>query len=964
MKLRRVHTRARFCNRRPLLGAALLVALAAPGCDDDGSKSHHEATVDAGADAEPRVDLAVVDAVPPDGDLEDAGDLPDAGPVDCVAVEGTLGPAGGTLTVVDGPTSGSSITLPPGALAAETRIRIECADGVVDAAHLALGRTVRIRAEVPTPLLRAARITVTFDPARTPEGLRPNHLRLFWQSDRHGYVSAPPMLNPEFAQLAQGQVQFNSPGLGDFGLGHRPEVGTLVPRRFTYKAITGVSMGAGAAALLGLRNPDRFDVIAPLGGAVDWPYLLGYISGRLMGGFCTVDDPAGVGSLCALPPPTDPLEHPGDYNAWYFADNGGAFDRDEYVKIFQDLSYAYGNPLIYNPASPFLPPGVPSAQLRLPENQRCLAECLGDGRVEVCRQAREAGQPCFCDEVCPDGACEPETLGVAQGFFDDEYNPDGLLAVIPYCEGETGPTPGVYNPEVPHRKPVEVLLAVDFNGNGRRDPGEPPIRNTSEPYADVGCDGVPSVLEPGYDPITNPDPAGDDYDWYRNGTGTEANGLYDGGTTCGDAGEPYDDFGLDGVPGSPQYEDGGYDYGEGNGQFDDNPNYARFLARSPGALFAALSPEDRARVGLWIDGGVRDIFNFGVAGQHLTGRLQAQGENIRIYDDFPYLLRGLPEAYLPQPAVPDPFGEYGDSVFLRYGKPDATPQEIVAGDGAHVGSALQILNRFLTMFDWVLHRWPEGDKTLAAPADRPLSFEVDIASPRTGRRIQYFVDLPPGYANPANAEQRYPVVLLLHGYGQSPDDLPVAGSLLAGAMGRGAWPKAIIVYPDGTCGQTQVRACGDGVDNDGDGLLDAPNANRRACEPAGEACAVGYTCRPTAGDSHWCCPEGWNTCGAPDAQCIRPDGRTEAEGPAPRLCADGVDNDRDGRADLEDEGCMDDPEHDEESECKRGSFYTPHVARRDGRPGGPDWEAMLLDLLDDVDVRFRTKAPAVVDVPY
>jgi hypothetical protein len=47
-------------------------------------------------------------------------------------------------------------------------------------------------------------------------------------------------------------------------------------------------------------------------------------------------------------------------------------------------------------------------------------------------------------------------------------------------------------------------------------------------------------MEPGYNAQTNPDPAGDDYDRAFNPGGTEGNFNYD-------AGEPYDDVGVDGM---------------------------------------------------------------------------------------------------------------------------------------------------------------------------------------------------------------------------------------------------------------------------------------------------------------------------------------------------------------------------------------------------------------------------------
>ncbi|MCA9544566.1 MAG: hypothetical protein KC613_09250, partial [Myxococcales bacterium] len=543
---------------------------------------------------------------------------------------------------------------------------------------------------------------------------------------------------------------------------------------------------------------------------------------------------------------------------------------------------------------------------------------------------------------------------------DDEYNPDGALPVIAYCEGEDGEPLGVLDPAVPRLKPTEIMLAVDLKGNGRRDAMEPVIRNLGEPYADVGCDGIPSPEEPGYDPVTNPDPAGDDYHWYRNGAGTEGNGMRDGEGPCGGGGEPFDDVGIDGVPDTPQ-SPAGYDLGEGNGRFDPNPNLDTFWDRTPGLAWAALPPEARDRVDLWLDGGIRDIFNFGLASVHMGARLQATGLNVRLYRDFPALLpSGSALAFLPNPNARDPFGQAGEAVVLAYGDPNASPETIAGGDGAHVGSADQTLNRFMTMFDWVHNRWPDGDYT-PSPGGRTRSEDIVFDSPRTGRKAHYVVTLPPGYDEAENAERRYPVTLLLHGYGQRPDDLPVAGALLAGAMTRGAWQKAILVYPDGSCGRSALRQCNDGVDNDGDGALDAAAEARRPCGDGLDACAEGYACRP-AGDGAWCCPAEWADCGPPDPECRRGDTPAE-DGSRPTRCADGVDNDLDGAVDLEDGGCMGDPTLDDEAECKRGSFYTTHVAARSGEPGGPDYEAMLLDMLDDVDRRFRTKAPEVLTHP-
>jgi hypothetical protein len=139
--------------------------------------------------------------------------------------------------------------------------------------------------------------------------------------------------------------------------------------------------------------------------------------------------------------------------------------------------------------------------------------------------------------------------------------------------------------------------------------------------------------------------------------------------------------------------------------------------------------------------------------------------------------------------------------FLRYGNPDATPQEIMNGDGRHVGTAAQIINRATTAFAWLEKRWPEGDRspTLALGTFKRMEM---FTSPTTGRISPYAVFLPPGYDDSPDA--RYPVVFFLHGYGQEPKDLIDLSAVFANYMIEDQplatrFQKMIIVYVDGRC---------------------------------------------------------------------------------------------------------------------------------------------------------------------
>jgi hypothetical protein len=107
---------------------------------------------------------------------------------------------------------------------------------------------------------------------------------------------------------------------------------------------------------------------------------------------------------------------------------------------------------------------------------------------------------------------------------------------------------------------------------------------------------------------------------------------------------------------------------------------------------------------------------------------------------------------------------------------------------------------------------------------------LTFTSPHTGRMSPYALSLPPGYNAPENANKRYPVVYVLHGYGQQPDDLIALSAIIANHM-IATEPlatriqKLIIVYVDGRCRPegdgVPVPAGGDGCEG-GTFYMDAP----------------------------------------------------------------------------------------------------------------------------------------------
>lgn len=508
----------------------------------------------------------------------------------------------------------------------------------------------------------------------------------------------------------------------------------ILKRYYTFRVISGVSMGGGAAASLGLKHHEMFDIVASLGGVTDFIYLHHYIKNNHLSGFCPYPD---VGELC----PDEQSEQ--DFEHFLFSDNGGTFDRSSYIDIFQDIIKAYGNSWYGGSASSYLPPGVPQEYLDRTKEEMCV-------------------NPVVFDQ-----------------FYDDEYNPYGEYPVITFCDGEDGDPPGEFDPNAVHTEPFEVALAIDVNGNGVRDSGEPVIRDFHEPFLDTGIDGLFDEDEPGYDSEVNPDPEGDNYDYLLNPSGTENNMLYD-------EGEPYEDAGTDGVYGT---SDSPFDFGEGNGRFDFTPAFSNYLQNNPRSL---LSSADLSRLNIYIDAGIRDHFKMAEMGNHFFGTLMKLNQDSGIFDDFPSL---LPDPNSDFDPLSIDFTSLPSNIYLRYGDPDATEDEIEEGDGGHVGTPIDAYYRIITLFAYISHHLPEGDFT---PTDDAASYEeLDFYSDSLNETRKLLVVLPPGYEE--EKDKKYPVVYFFHGYGQDPSDFSSTTVLIGTYMRSGDFQKMIIVYPDGRC---------------------------------------------------------------------------------------------------------------------------------------------------------------------
>ncbi len=729
------------------------------------------------------------------------------GTTELVCGDGATGAlsAGGEVVVPDGASedlAGAAVAADMATTVPSDMVSIQCAADIVPDGFVALGPAVTF-GPVGSWSDRPFTFTLPYKAARLPEGAGARHVRIVAV---RGVGDGTPFFPPVADRVVDDEdpyasrISFRGGEMVTYQAVAEADAGTPVMRRQTYRAIIGISMGGNAALSIGLRNHDRFDLVADLGGepGPSMKYSLSFIRDYLFGGFCTTaDQDAGngnVGEMCLdqqRAVMADQFETKSDFEHMLYQSGDGVgltLNRNLYVKASRDLGRALGNPALYNKDDPYAPPGVPAS---------------------------------FFQEAAADRCATPLVL---KNFYDREFNPDGASDVITFCDGGDSPTLGlgVYDASLPQTNPAEVLLAVDLNGNGVRDPGEPLVIDPYEPFQDVGTDGLADADEPGYDAVTNPDPNGDDYHYLRNPLGTEGNFDYD-------EGEPYEDVGLDGVAGTCQQGEtpgagvaGCYDYGEGDNQWTISPNLARWYTSDLDEILGNMTATERDGVGIWIDAGIRDFLNASVSANVGAGLVMSKYRMPgAVWNAFEYLQgieRGGRFDFSKIDWTRQPTFNY-----VRYGNPDATDSQIENGDGRHVGTALQIINRATTAFAWLDAHWPNGDReSLASSGD--ILEDLTFTPPTTGRETPFGLFLPPGYDDPANADKTYPVVYFLHGYGQDPSDLVSLSAVFENYMINPDWEpeqrfqKFIIVYVDGRC---------------------RPNKNGVPVDPTGDQCEQG-----------------------------------------------------------------------------------------------------------------------------
>ncbi len=778
-----------------------------------------------------------------------------------------------TLTGASG-LAGASIGLPAHANAPNTGsylwsvapfpATLACGSMALPAGTIALGPAITFGPET-LHFQREVPMSIPANPALLPDKAHLRHVEFLYSGPAFKTPRVVPVSDAHFEQVGgQWAITFMAPRLGTYQAIVASDAGTKTrKRRITHRAVIGVSMGGIGSSMFGLRHHDRVDVVAPLGGPASWTWLLHHLDKNHLGGFRTI--PKGTtlanveitkttcqtsseckpdetcigktdllaGRCTLMPSPVDPYEHPQTFDNWWAeyprTGTGGAFPRQDYAQIFRDLSLMFGNPNSDNftKGAEFLPAGVrpdDKSQTGNHPNGECTVWVDPISGHPDEEHQKELAQN------CPIERCA-NTLTLL-GYYDDEYNPDGTFPVITVCDGTPAdqtltPWANAWKDAGPNQYPLEVALAVDYNGNGKRDELEPIIKSAYEPFSDIGVDGKKDQDEPGYVKDVNDDPSGDDFNAQYNPNGTEGDFRHE------DA-EPFQDVGLDGVAGTkqqPAYPVGwqkagdGYDVGEGNGKYDASRGLQRFWNHDPGTILrrqstdvpgGELTDDALARVDLWTDGGLRDLFNFHVGAQHMIGAYAGRGRAVSYFSDFskmPGSDRTQPGQFNPAKM---PWDDVPGGVLMRYGKIDPDQEAIDTGSGQHVGTGSQIALRLETALFYIGSRWKEpelrtfvkqsnDEPNPAAPACEIDGTCVFSFTSKAGRTGPVSINLPPGYAQKDQKDRRYPVIFMLHGYGQTPEDLGAAIVFVGNWMNNSndsmpsRLPKALLVYVDGRC---------------------------------------------------------------------------------------------------------------------------------------------------------------------
>ncbi len=194
---------------------------------------------------------------------------------------------------------------------------------------------------------------------------------------------------------------------------------------------------------------------------------------------------------------------------------------------------------------------------------------------------------------------------------------------------------------------------------------------------------------------------------------TDTNGNFER-----DAGEPFEDVGLDGVAGTG-------DFGEGNGQFDYDPDRAHVLAEDPASRIAAESATDVATQRIYMDVGIKDEFGFARHYDNLVQTLETKGLTVEVQEGF----GGGNCADLPDDDAQFRLVRY-DAGHVGVAKVD--PDDLLSGDVCGNDTVWQ---RLLSLLGYLNQAFPDGFKGPGGDAGGigidldPKHFDFDVELP-------------------------------------------------------------------------------------------------------------------------------------------------------------------------------------------------------------------------------------------
>ena len=268
-------------------------------------------------------------------------------------------------------------------------------------------------------------------------------------------------------------------------------------------------------------------------------------------------------------------------------------------------------------------------------------------------------------------------------------------------------------------------------------------------------------------------------------------------------GETFDDVGLDGVAGTG-------DFGEGNGQFDYDPDRDSWLEEDPTSRLVGTDASEITRQRIYMDVGTEDEFAFGRHYDNLVDVLENKGIGVQVREGYQGDCADIPKPDAPFYLLRYPGGHVGIP------ESDSVLDDLLNGD---VCSAAGIWERLTSVLGYLDASFPDGNYGVGKVIDLgdlgDFDFgKLDVRGDIVERDIPApTLQLDPGgdvpvqhvlmYRPPkfSNTSASFPIVYFLGGYGQEPKDWRRARDLLDLLVATDQIQNMYVVFLPGAGGQ-------------------------------------------------------------------------------------------------------------------------------------------------------------------